>query len=88
MQAVILEGMRMRPQFTGLVMKEAPPEGDTYNGMFIPGGTRIGHNTFALLRNKDVFGQDAEVFRPERWLTDDGKLRTDIRIFTFGFGRR
>ena len=31
-QACLKEGMRMRPQFTGLVMKEAPAEGDTYNG--------------------------------------------------------
>jgi len=47
--------------------KITPPEGDTHNGLHIPGGTRIGYNAFGLARNKDVWGEDAAVFRPERW---------------------
>jgi len=48
--------------------KKVPPKGDTINGVFLPAGTKIGVNMWALLRRKDVFGDDADVFRPERWL--------------------
>ncbi|EOD52820.1 putative cytochrome p450 family protein [Neofusicoccum parvum UCRNP2] len=38
----------------------------------------------AGLRNKDIFGDDVETFRPERWL--DEKRKTDMHRFFFGFG--
>lgn len=31
----------------------------------------VGINTWVAHRNKQVFGDDAEVFSPERWLIDD-----------------
>lgn len=65
---MIYEGMRMQIPFSGLLMKEVPPEGDTINGMFVPGGTRIAHDTLAMQRSAAMFGNDATVFRPERWL--------------------
>ncbi|AEO63946.1 cf4974fb-3452-4ca8-bf80-67d173cbdc92 [Thermothielavioides terrestris] len=69
LQAVIYEGLRIHPPFSGLVMKQAPPHGDTLpDGRFVPPGTRVAHNTLALQRRRDVFGADADVFRPERWL--------------------
>ena len=42
LQACIKEGLRMFPPVTGLFDKVVPPEGDTVNGVFIPGGTEIG----------------------------------------------
>ena len=42
LQACIKEGLRMFPPVTGLVSKMVPPEGDTINGVFLPGGTDIG----------------------------------------------
>ena len=29
-----------------------------------------------------------EKFDPQRWLTGDGKIRQDLKVFSFGFGRR
>ncbi|KAK3388028.1 cytochrome P450 [Podospora didyma] len=58
--------------------KRAPPEGDTINGIFIPGGTAIGHNTLAITRNEAIFGQDVEVFRPERFLECSGEKRKEM----------
>lgn len=37
LQAVIKEGLRMWPPSTLPVLKVVPPEGDTFNGKFIPG---------------------------------------------------
>jgi cytochrome P450 len=48
--------------------KEVPPVGDTINGIFIPGGTSIGYCAFGIFRDKKIFGDDADIFRPERWL--------------------
>ncbi|KAK9424383.1 hypothetical protein SUNI508_13665 [Seiridium unicorne] len=45
-----------------------PPEADTFDGVFIPGGTAIGHNAMAMVRSEKIFGADADLFRPERFL--------------------
>jgi len=48
--------------------KKVLPSGDTINGMYVPGGARIGYGGFSILRNKKIWGEDADVFRPERLL--------------------
>ncbi|KAK1776961.1 cytochrome P450 [Copromyces sp. CBS 386.78] len=68
LQAVIHEGLRMRPPVTALFLKSVPPGGDTICGHFIPGGTAIGVNMSAINMSKKLYGDDAEFFRPERFL--------------------
>ncbi|KAL9577691.1 MAG: hypothetical protein Q9212_006204, partial [Teloschistes hypoglaucus] len=68
LQACIKETLRVYPPTVGLMQKTAPPEGDVFNGMRIPGGTKIGLCAWGLQRSRDVFGEDAEVWRPERWM--------------------
>lgn len=36
--------------------------------IFVPKGGLVSWNLWALHRRKDYFGEDAEEFRPERWL--------------------
>lgn len=45
-----------------------PPGGETINGVFLPGGTAIGHNLFGLMMSPDIFGANVEMFLPERFL--------------------
>lgn len=73
LQAVVREGLRMWPPVGGLGYKLVPPEGDYINGFFVPGGTNIGHNFYGVGRSKLVWGEDANVFRPERWLLPEGE---------------
>jgi hypothetical protein len=90
LQAVIKEGARMWPPATGLMSKLAPPEGDTFNGVFIPGGTEIGQCAWSIFRSKKIFGEDAAIFRPERWLQAEGeKLEVMERTLglLWGFGK-
>ncbi|KAL0579186.1 hypothetical protein V5O48_002808 [Marasmius crinis-equi] len=47
---------------------------DWYGGYFIPKNTIVISNIWAMNRDKDVYGPDADVFRPERHLGPDGKL--------------
>ncbi|KAI0005620.1 cytochrome P450 [Xylariaceae sp. FL0662B] len=90
LQAVIYEGLRMNPPFTGLVMKKVPPGGDTILGKHVPAGARVAHNFLSTQRSVAVFGPDAELFRPERWLgIDEGRRRDMAQTveLVFGYGR-
>lgn len=68
LQAVIKEGLRIHPPAVGLGFREVPAGGDTLSGYFVPGGTWVGYNFFGLMRDPKLWGEDAKVFRPERWL--------------------
>ncbi|KAF5679383.1 cytochrome P450 monooxygenase [Fusarium heterosporum] len=89
-QAVIYEGLRMRPVTTAQQAKEVPEEGDTINGHFVPGGTHIAVNFSAMLGSKALFGPDADVFRPERFIglsgPELGEMRRNVEM-NFGYGR-
>ena len=68
LQACIKEGLRMYPPATGIALKAVPAAGDTINGTKLPDGTEVGISSWAVQRNKNVYGPDVHVFRPERWL--------------------
>ena len=68
LQAVILEGLRFWPPIGLLASKIVPTGGATINGFFVPEGTNIGVSTMGIQRSKSIFGEDADEFRPERWL--------------------
>ena len=90
LQAVIKEGLRTWPPIVALMSKEVPPEGDTINGKFIPGGTKIGFGPYGMFRDKATWGKDAEQFRPERWLEvspDKLKEMESTLELVFGYGR-
>lgn len=90
LQACIKEGLRMWPPVMGLMQKKVPLGGEMVNGNFIPGGTNIGYCAWGVHRNKEVFGEDADIFRPERWLgVDEERLIEMHRVadLVFGSGR-
>jgi cytochrome P450 len=90
LRAVVREGMRVWPPVGGLGFKIVPPGGDMINGFHIPGGTQIGQAFHGIGRSKAVWGEDADMFRPERWLNlDEDELRkmTDAVDTHFGAGK-
>lgn len=90
LQAVIKEGLRIFPPVTGLFLKEVPAGGDTLNGLFVPEKTSIGSSAFGVMRNKKVWGEDACLFRPERWLEGDKEeiqqKESNLEL-VFGYGK-
>ena len=90
LQACIKEVLRIWPPVMGLMQKVVPPGGDSLNGQFVPGGTQIGYCAWGVHRNSDIFGKDAEMFRPDRWLeADEEQLEAMNRNhdLVFGSGR-
>ena len=90
LQACIKESLRMIPPAFAPLPKLAPLEGDSINGNFIPGGTRVGICVYGIARDKSIFGDDADIFRPERWLeADEAHLprMTKAAEIMFGSGR-
>ncbi|KAH8103709.1 cytochrome P450 [Phellopilus nigrolimitatus] len=71
-----------------LAVAHCATEDDVYNGCFIPAGTTIFPNVWAMARNAEMY-PEPDKFRPERWLCADGKLSPlDVNKVAFGFGRR
>jgi cytochrome P450 len=74
LQAVIKEGLRITPPATGLFSKQVPKGGDIINGIHVPEGTQIGSSSYGIHHSKKIFGDDADLFRPERWLDAESEL--------------
>ncbi|KAH7413160.1 cytochrome P450 [Cadophora sp. MPI-SDFR-AT-0126] len=91
LQAVMKEALRIHPA-TGLPMQRiVPAEGMTVSGVFIPGGSSVGINSWVAHRNRSVFGRDAEEWRPERWLEFEEQGRggeIERYMLAFGLGSR
>jgi cytochrome P450 len=88
--AVIKEILRWRPAVP-IGVPRATLEDDWYEGMFIPKGTVCIPNAWHCNHDRAVFGDDADEFRPERHLDQQGELSaetTQAGHVTFGFGRR
>lgn len=52
----------------------------------LPAGTNVLAGAYLIHRRKDVWGEDAEEYRPERWL--EGAKPGPFEFFPFGGGRR
>ncbi|KDQ08522.1 hypothetical protein BOTBODRAFT_563706 [Botryobasidium botryosum FD-172 SS1] len=62
-------------------------EDDYYNGYWIPAGTTVIANTWAISRDETLY-KDPERFWPERFEGEAGKDVIDPFTFALGFGRR
>ncbi|KAG1830207.1 cytochrome P450 [Suillus variegatus] len=87
LDAVLREVLRWYPSIP-LGMAHATTKDDSYGGYFIPKGTVVMVNQWALSRDEDIF-PDASRFDPTRHLTADGQLKDHfVNHFAFGHGRR
>ncbi|KAJ5717048.1 hypothetical protein N7488_002694 [Penicillium malachiteum] len=59
---------------------------DGLSPIFVPKGTLVVYNLYAMHRRKDIYGPDADDFRPERW--EDGKLMPRWGFLPFNGGPR
>lgn len=94
LQACIREGLRIFPPVANIFSRDVPAGGDTVTvdgkSYFLPGGTSLGYSAWGMHHDKALYGEDADSFRPERWLIDDdSKLKEMVRVneLIFGHGR-
>ena len=97
LDACVKESFRLHPAPGLPIERVVPAQGAEIAGNFVPGGTIVGCNAWVIHRRPEVFGEDVEVFRPERWLVDEGKDKADeekrikemgATLLHFGMGAR
>ena len=88
LRACIQETFRMHPASALQLERVLPPAGANIAGEQIPGGTVVSISTWATHRNPEVFGEDAKIFRPERWLeaSEERARLMDKTMLHFGAG--
>ncbi|TAQ84790.1 hypothetical protein B7494_g6894 [Chlorociboria aeruginascens] len=90
LEACLNESMRLHPTLGINLPRVVPKGGVEIDGVFLPEGTTVGINPWVLNRDKSVYGDDADEYKPERWigLTDEEKGRFDRYSMRFGHGAR
>lgn len=94
LHAVINESLRVAPviplnERVALRDTVLPRGGgpDRDQPIFVPKGTQILIQMYAMARRTDIWGFDVEAFRPERWLEDGGR-KFGFEFLPFGGGVR
>ena len=83
LQAVIKEGLRMHPSIQFQLPRYVPTGGVTIRGTYIPEGTEVSMSPVASNRDSAVFGEDAHIWDPDRWLVDrERAARMDKHLAT------
>lgn len=85
LQAVINESMRLRP--AAWATDRVALTDDRFGDYSFPKGTIILPFFYGAHRNKDHW-KDANVFLPERFIDDEGKIKKHPAFFPFGAGPR
>ena len=88
-QAVVSEALRMFPS-VALSMPRYPPKGGaTICGEYFPDTVQVGCNAHVIHFNKEIYGHDADQFKPERWLESEARNKEmEKYLLTFGAGSR
>lgn len=88
LDAILNEVLRWNP-VVPLGVPHYTTADDVYKGYFIPKGTIIMGNSWAILHSEH-YGADTEKFRPERFLDSQGKRNPAVPDpeAAFGYGRR
>merc|ERR1719342_2023833 len=67
LDAVIRESLRLHPSVP-IDIKEAVADDTLPNGTWVARGTAVIWHTYSMGRSRKIWGDDAEQFRPDRWL--------------------
>ncbi|CAI7613738.1 unnamed protein product [Penicillium pancosmium] len=91
--AVIKESMRLHPSISYQLPRVVPASGIHIGEHFIEPGSICSISATSMNRSKEIFGPDAEEWRPDRWIPvseeDQGHISTmNGLLTTFGMGAR
>ncbi|KAJ5392309.1 hypothetical protein N7509_007799, partial [Penicillium cosmopolitanum] len=91
--ACIKEGERLHPSIIYQLPRLAPTDGFNIEGYYIPPSATISMSPLAQNRCQAIFDNDADTWRPERWIPGEGTSAEKIKEMdkqnaTFGYGSR
>ncbi|KAK3680865.1 cytochrome P450 [Podospora appendiculata] len=90
LDACVKEAGRLHPVI-GLALERVVPRGGAdICGQRFAEGTVVGINPWVVHRNKELYGEDADRWNPDRWLLCDKERRVAMErcLLTFGSGHR
>lgn len=97
LRATLNESLRVHPVVPAnsrqAIVDTVLPHGGGKDGrspMFVSKGTIVSYAVHAMHHRKELFREDADEFRPERWLDEEGKkgLRVGWEYLPFNGGPR
>ncbi|RII11429.1 hypothetical protein CUC08_Gglean005426 [Alternaria sp. MG1] len=86
--ACIKEALRIHPGAQLSLPRTVPRGGMELCGQFIPEGYTVGINAAVMHFDRRVFGQDADIFNPDRWMDPVRANQMDKYMMSFGGGTR
>ncbi|KAK8867562.1 cytochrome P450 E-class group I [Apiospora arundinis] len=86
LQACLKEALRIfGPGAMGLA-RRAPPGGLEIGGQTFPEGTILSVHPWVIHHSKEIWGNDAREFNPDRWLSGAAAAKLDKDYMPFGLG--
>ena len=86
LSAVVNETLRYHSTSGIGLPREVPPDsqGLHYNGYYFPPGTVVSVPTYSIHHSKEIWGPDADEFRPERWANLTPRQKNAFIPFSYG----
>jgi len=90
LDACIKEAFRLHPAGGLPLERITPPQGVEICGQHIPGGTIVGCSAWVIHRRPEIYGEDVDHYRPERWLEANKEQLKEMNacMLQFGAGAR
>lgn len=85
--ACIKEAARLNPPVAATMPRVSPSDGMELCDKYIPQGYYLGMNPIIVQRDQSIFGEDADLYRPSRWLEQDSTIM-EKHMLHFGAGTR
>jgi benzoate 4-monooxygenase len=85
LEIVINEALRVHSTSALGLPRVAPEGGLTLSGRHFLEGTVLSVPSYTIHRDRHIWGDDVEIFRPERWFErDQVTIRKTFNLFSFG----
>lgn len=91
LRACIRESLRFDPSVVSYLPRYVKPGGLQlpHAAGYIPNGTEIGSSPYVIGQNTNLYGPDADVYRPERFLENPEWAENVLKCeFSWGYGSR
>lgn len=86
LDSVIKEALRIHPPVGMMLERVVPEVGITMYGHYFREGTLLGISPWVIGRDQSIYGEDADQWRPERWLECEPVQRNKMVGASLAFG--